>query len=90
MHFEYLLEAGPHQVLRKEVSDQVEEGVQAADLLVLCGCGCRAAPQFGVAWVDSQNQNDSQDGGNYSGGHVVRHGSTTHPSAGASVKSSKT
>ena len=31
----YLLEAGLHQVLRKQVPDQVEGGVQAGDVVVL-------------------------------------------------------
>lgn len=83
------MEAGLDQVLREEVSNQVKEGIQAADLLVLWSCGEPAAPQFGVTRVDSQHQDDPQDGSDYSGGHVVHHGSAAHPATGAGVKTSE-
>lgn len=82
----YLLDAGLDQVLREEVSDQVEEGIQTVDLLVPWGWWSRrASPQFGVPRVDRQHQDNPEDGGNYSGGHVVHHSSTTHPATGFGV-----
>lgn len=83
------MEAGLDQVLREQVPDQVEKGIQAADLLVLWSCGGPAAPQFGVTRVDSQHQDDPQDGGDDGGGHVVHHGSAAHPAAGAGVQASE-
>lgn len=83
------MEAGLHQVLREEVSDQVEEGVQTADLLVLWGRVLTASPQFGVPWVNPQYEDDPQDGSDYSGGHVVHHGSATHPATGAGIETSQ-
>lgn len=80
------MEAGLDQVFGEEVPDQVEKGVQAADLLVFGSCGGPAAPQFGVPRMDSQHQNDPQDGGDYGGGHVVDHGSAAHPATGAGVQ----
>lgn len=81
----YLLEAGLHQVLREEVSDQVEESVQAADLLVLRGWVLTASPQFRVPRVNPQHEDDPEDGSDYSGGHVVHHGSATHPATRAGI-----
>lgn len=81
----YLLEAGLHQVLREQVPEQVQEGVQTVDLLVLGGRAGGFSPQFGVPRVDAYHQDDPEDGGDDSGGHVVHHGSATHPPTGAGV-----
>jgi len=83
----YLLEAGLHQVLREEVPEQVQEGVHAVDLLVLRGrVRRRLAPQLGVPRVDPQHQDDTEDGGDHGGGHVVDHGSAAHAATGAGVQ----
>ena len=79
------MEAGLHQVLREEVSDQVEEGVQTADLLVLLDCCRPASSQFGVPRMNPQHEDDPEDSSDYSGGHVVHHGSATHPATGAGI-----
>lgn len=88
MGYPDLLEAGLNQILWKQVPDEVQEGVQAADLLVLGhGAGTAAsAPQLGVPWVDPQHQDDPQDGGDDGGGHVVYHGPATHPTTGAGIQ----
>ena len=87
----YLLEAGLHQVFREQVPDEVQEGVQTADLLVLGGrVLLLTAPEFGVSRVDPQDQDDPQDGSYDRSGHVVDHGPGAHPPTGTSIQTSQT
>lgn len=70
----YLLKTGLDQVFRKEISNKVQEGIQAGHFIVLL-----SRPQllleFGVPWVDSQDQDDPQHRGDDGCGHVIHHGS---------------
>lgn len=68
------METGLHQVLREEISNEIQEGIQARHLVVLL-----ARPQllleFGIARVDGQHQDDPQHCGNDGRRHVIHHGS---------------
>lgn len=70
----YLLETGLYQVLREEISNEIQEGIQAGHLVVLL-----PRPQllleFGIPRVDGQHQDDPQHSGNDGRGHVIYHGS---------------
>lgn len=69
----YLLKTGLDKVFREEISNKVQEGIQAGHFIILL-----PRPQllleFGVPWVDSQDQDDPQHGGNDGRGHVIHHG----------------
>lgn len=84
------MKAGLDQVLREQVSDQVQKRVHAADLLVAQSGAGLNRPEFGVSWVNPEHQDDTQDGRDDGGGHVVHHGSGTHPPTGASVQTCQT
>lgn len=70
----YLLKAGLDKVFREEISNKVQKGIQAGHFIIL-----HPRPQllleFGVPWVDSQDQDDPQDRGDDGRGHVIHHGS---------------
>ena len=85
----YLLEASLHQVLWEQVPDEIEEGVQAGDVVVLLSLA-QALLQFGVAGVDDEHQDDSQDSSDDGGGHVVHHGPGAQATAGFGVQAGQT
>lgn len=51
----HLLETGLDQVLWEQVPDEVQEGIKAADLLILQGC-VHLGSEVRIPWVDPQNQ----------------------------------
>lgn len=55
----YLLEAGLHKVIWEEVPDEIKEGVQAGNLIVLAAFA-QAFLQFGVPRVYDQDQDHPQ------------------------------
>lgn len=70
----YLLETGLHQVLREEISNEIQKGIQTRHLVVFLPWP-QLLLEFGIAWVDGQHQDDPQHCGNDGRGHVIHHGS---------------
>lgn len=81
----YLLEASLDKVLWEEVPNEIEEGIQAGDL-ILDGALSQLLLHLGVARVDDQHQDDTQDGGNDGGGHVVDHGPGAQATTGLGIQ----
>ena len=69
----YLLKARLHQVLREEVSDEIEESIHAGHLVVLLSLS-KIGLQLWVAGMDEQHQDHPQDGCDDRRRHVVDHG----------------
>ena len=69
----YLLKARLHQVLREEVSDEIEESIHAGHLVVLLSLS-EIGLQLWVAGMDEQHQDHPQDGCDDRRRHVVDHG----------------
>lgn len=84
----YLLETSLHQVLWEQVPDQIKEGIQAGDLVVLLALA-EVFFQFGVSRVDDEHQDDPQDGSNDGGGHVVDHSSGAQTTTGLGIQTSQ-
>lgn len=55
----YLLKTGLNQVLWEKVSDQIQKGIQTADLLVLGGGADLTRSEFWVPRVYAKHQDDT-------------------------------
>lgn len=87
-HIPYLLETSLDQVLWEQVPDEVKEGIQAGDLIMDVALS-QLLLHLGVARVDDQHQDHSQDGSNDGGGHVVDHGPGSQTATGFGIQTSQ-
>lgn len=81
----YLLKTGLDQVFRKEIANKVQEGIQAGHFIILLPWP-QLLLEFGVSWVDRQDQDDPQHRSNDGCGHVIHHGSCPQAPTGFSIQ----